>query len=366
MNRAVTHPSYQAYSYAKTIENFNTTVQKRGIKLHSCAYLHNYKKRYIDELVNPLYSEVLSFAPLYIKSEEEKLRDFIRRYVTKSAGYNLLYVVDNGKIRPSKALQDTLASMLRGNEEFVLIDEQKVVFETVKRLVEKAIKQNEKYTVIIEGGPGTGKSVVAISLLVELISKMKLNANYVTKNAASRKVYFAKLRQGNFKLNYVNYLFKGSGMFIDSLPNEFDCLLVDEAHRLNAKSGIFKNKGENQIKEIINASKVSVFFIDENQAVTSADIGSVDEIEKWAKLCGSTLYYNEDMHLNSQFRCNGSDAYLSFLDNLLGIRNDVNVDGFDIDFKLKIFDNPIEMREELRKKNYINNKARMLAGYCPC
>ena len=84
--------------------------------------------------------------------------------------------------------------------------------------------------------------------------------NYVTKNAAPRNVYFEKLKRDNFKLNYIKNLFKSSGSYTNSKKNEFDLLIVDEAHRLNERSELFGNQGENQIKEIINASKVSVFL----------------------------------------------------------------------------------------------------------
>src|SRR5690606_35015787 len=123
----------------------------------------------------------------------------------------------------------------------------------------------------------------------------------------------------NFKLNYIKNLFKGSGAFVDSKTNDFDCLIVDEAHRLNEKSGLFSNKGENQIKEIINASRVSVFFIDEDQIVTTKDFGSINEIVKQARLLGSEVIVGEDYKLTSQFRCNGSDGYIAFLDHTLGI-----------------------------------------------
>jgi len=364
MVRAVAHPSYQAYSYAKTIENFNATVQDEAIGMRPCAYLHNYKKAKLDELSNPLYSDVIELAPLYIKNEGNKLRNFIQRYVTKGPKRNLLYVIDNGRIRPSKALQDALGSMLKGNEEFVMIDEQKVVYETVRRLVDIALRQNKKYTVIVQGGPGTGKSVVAIQLLVELVTKRGLNAQYVTKNAAPRNVYFEELKRDKYKLGYVKNLFIGSGSFYDCERNTFDCLITDEAHRLNAKSGMFQNKGENQIKEIINASRVSVFFIDEDQVVTTKDIGSVSAIKMWAKTCGSEVFCDETTKLVSQFRCNGSDGYLAFIDDVLGIRRTANFDGFEGDYDLRIFDNPCEMREALRIKNLVNNKARMVAGYC--
>lgn len=364
MVRAVAHPSYQAYSYAKTIENFNATVQDEAIGMWPCAYLHNYKKSKLDELVNPLYADVIDLAPLYIKNEENKLRNFIKKFITKAPSRNLLYVIDNGRIRPSKALQDALGSMLKGNEEFIMIDEQKVVYETILRLVEIGLAKDKKYTVIVQGGPGTGKSVVAIQLLVELVAHRGLNAQYVTKNAAPRNVYFEELKREKYKLSYVKNLFKGSGSYYNCPPNTFDCLIADEAHRLNAKSGMYQNLGENQIKEIINASRVSVFFIDEDQIVTTKDIGSVEEIKKWAQVCGSEVFCDETTRLVSQFRCNGSDGYLAFIDDLLGIRNTANFDGFDGEYDIRIFDNPCEMREALRDKNRINNKARMVAGYC--
>lgn len=312
----------------------------------------------------PIYQEIINLAPLYIKSEEAKLRKFIKKYVTSSSSGNLLYKIDNGKIRPSKALQDTIVSMISGNQEFIMIDEQKVVYEAIKNLVERSRSTGQKYTIIVEGGPGTGKSVVAIQLLVDLIANRDLVVNYVTKNAAPRNVYFEKLKQGKALNNYVKNLFKSSGIYYDCPTDTFDCLIVDEAHRLNAKSGMFKNKGENQIKEIINAAKVSVFFIDENQVVTASDIGSVTEIKKWASALGSKIYSGEQYRLSSQFRCNGSDGYIAFLDDLLGIRNTANYNGFDHDYELKVFDDPDEMREALRIKNLPNNKSRMIAGYC--
>jgi DUF2075 family protein len=359
--RAVTHPSYQAYSYAKTIENYNEYVQNKQIELHPCSFLHNYQEEYRDQIDNYLYQDIIEISPIFLKRDKSKLREFIQKYIKKSDHGELLYQIDHGKIKPSKALQDALVSMINGNKEFYMIDEQKVVFSTIKKLVENAISNNEKYTIIVEGGPGTGKSVIAMNLLAEFRSLM---VNYVTKNAAPRNVYFTKLRQGKFRLNYIKNLFKGSGSYISSNNNDFDCLIVDEAHRLNQKSGMFSHLGENQIKEIIHASKVSVFFIDEDQVVTTKDFGSIKEIKKQAHALGSKIYSGDDFKLVSQFRCNGSDGYLAFLDDLLGIRNTANYDGFEMDYDIKVFNDPIEMREILREKNQMNNKARMMAGYC--
>ena len=357
--RAVTHPSYQAYSYAKTIESFNETVYKNDIKLIPSAFLHNYKEEYREELDNYLYEDIVKVAPIFLQRDKVKLREFITKNIKKSDQGKLLYEIDNGKIKPSKSLQDAVSSMLEGNQEFYMIDEQKVAFSTIKKLVEKSLKGNEKYTVIVEGGPGTGKSVIAINLLAEFRNNL---VNYVTKNAAPRNVFFEKLKRDKFKLNYIKNLFKGSGAYVNSSKNEYDLLIVDEAHRLNEKSGLFSNMGENQIKEIINASKVSVFFIDEDQKVTTKDFGSIDEIKKQAKLLNSNLFFGDEYNLVSQFRCNGSDGYLSFLDDVLEIREgsyDIN----DIDYEIKVFDDLVLMKEKLYELNKINNKTRIVAGY---
>lgn len=364
-NRAVTHPCYQAYSYAKIIESFNEDVYKNGIRLYPCAYLHNYKEESRKNIDETYYKDAVASAPLFLSRDTEKLRQFIKSYIKRKDGIDLLMKIENGKLKPAKSLQDSLASMLQGNQEFYLIDEQKVAYETIKKLVSNALKQSsrqEKYTVIVQGGPGTGKSVVAIQLLCDMI-KLGHSANYVTKNAAPRNVYFEKLRQGNYRMNYIRNLFKGSGSFIDVPCNYFDCLICDEAHRLQMKSGMFQNMGEAQIKEIIHAAKVSVFFIDEDQVVTTSDVGSVELIRHYAKEEHSTIIEGEDLNLVSQFRCNGSDGYLAFLDNMLEIRQTANYD-IAMDYDVRIFSDPNRMREELRLKNHIDNKSRMLAGYC--
>ena len=358
--RLVTHPSYQAYSYAKTIENFSEYVQLEKIVLHPCSYLHNYQEEFRGEIDNSFYNHIVSISPLFLKHDTLKLREFIKKYIKKPDDGEILYQIDHGKIRPSKALQDTLVSMLEGNEEYYMIDEQKVVYSSIKSIIEKNIDLSGKHTIIVEGGPGTGKSVVAINLLVNF---RHLNASYVTKNSAPRNVYFEKLRRGKYKWQYVKNLFKSSGVFVDSSTNEFDCLFVDEAHRLNRKTGFF-GKGENQIKEIINAAKISVFFIDENQRVTTKDIGTIDEIKKHARRFGSKIHHGVDFLLTSQFRCNGSEGYIVFIDALLGIRRTANYDYFDLDYDIRVYDDPVKMREDLRELNKINNKARMIAGYC--
>lgn len=353
--RNVAHPSYQAWSYASLIRDFNSTVQNENINLFPCAYLHNYKKRPIEPLLDESFHKYIEEAPLFLDGDALKLRHFIKKFITRGNA-TILYDIEHGKLRPSKSLQDAITSMVEGNTEFILIDEQKVIFE---KLFWHVINNDKKKKVfIIDGGPGTGKSVLAINLLSE-ITKKELVSFYVSKNSAPRNVFLKKLTDGNFKKAQVNILFTNSGKFIDVPSNTFDCLIVDEAHRLNEKSGLFANQGENQIKEIINASRMSVFFIDDKQRVTLKDIGSVSEIKKWARYLNAEIFYDQ---LESQFRCNGSDGYLAWIDNLLQIEDTAN-NNFDFDYDFRVFDNPTDLYEEIRSKNS-NNKSRMLAGYC--
>ncbi len=350
------HPSYQAWSYSTLLYGFNATVYEEKIGLEPCAYLHNHVDD--DVITNTFYDDYLKKAPPFFKGDKEKLQDFIAQYVRYGEKKNTLYRIDHGEIRPSKNLADCLVSMMKGNQEFIMIDDQKVVYETALSFSKKSSKTN-KNVLIVEGGPGTGKSIVAINLLVA-ITKLGLNTQYVTKNSAPRAVFEAKLT-GTFKKTQISNMFTGSGSYVKCAPHAFDALIVDEAHRLNEKSGMMKNVGENQIKEIIEASKCSIFFIDEDQRVTWHDIGRKDEIERWALRLGAKVH---NLKLESQFRCNGSDGYLAWLDNTLQIKETANkaLDGIKYDFR--IIASPKELHELIIEKNKVNNKARLVAGYC--
>ncbi len=366
--RDETHPSYQAYAYAMTIKNYNEAIQAADVGLYPCAFLHDYKEIYRSQIENPFYEDAIKAAPVFIGDDYQKFREFIKRYVRKADKNKILYELDNGKIRPSKSLEEALPKMLKGKPEFYLLDEQKVVESSIVNIVEHTMVNSGKSTVIVQGGPGTGKSVVAINLMAELLhgsrGRPSYTTEYVTKNSAPRNVYFAELRGDNYRQGYIKNLFRSSDGFYETRANDIDVLLVDEAHRLRSKSGVFKNKGENQIKEIINAARISVFFIDDDQRVTVGDIGSVKAIEDWAKALGATVYEGPEFVLSAQFRCNGSDGYINFLNNVLGIKETANTDLGDLDYDFRVFSDPVAMREALRKKNQLNNKSRMVAGYC--
>jgi uncharacterized protein len=350
------HPSYQVWTYAALINDFNETVREEGISLVPCAYLHNLDRR--DVIEAPFYAEHVKKAPVFISHDVAKLAAFLKQNIRYGDANNVMYRIENGKIRPSRSLADALVSMLKGNHEFLMIDDQKLAFETAIDSAYKA-KKLGKQVLIIEGGPGTGKSVVAINLLVTLTDRDML-VQYVSKNAAPRAVYAAKLT-GSLKKTQINNLFKGSGSFTETKKDFFDALIVDEAHRLNEKSGLYGNQGENQIKEVIQSAKTTIFFIDEDQRISLRDIGHKAAIRDWAKKLGAEL---TELKLESQFRCAGSDGYLAWVDDVLQVRDTANTDLAEIGFDFRVFDSPNALRSEIEKRNTERNSARMVAGYC--
>ena len=356
-NREVVHPSYQAWSYATLLEGFNDAVYDGGINVKPCAYLHNYQR---DGAIDSIhYIAYTDKAPLFLKGKEERVRlqEFLKKYIKYGDSKKILYELRDGKIRPSKALADSLKGLLKQQPEFVLIDDQKEVFESLIALA-TAASSNRPAVAIAQGGPGTGKTVLAINLLVRLTSH-GLVGKYVSKNAAPREVYQAKLTGTITKTKFSN-MFTGSGSFVNATANCFDFLIVDEAHRLNEKSGLYGNLGEHQVKELIGASKCTIFFIDEDQRVTLNDVGTQQVIRDFASLKQAKI---QPHTLESQFRCGGSDGYLAWLDNTLAIRDTANNTLAGIQYDFRVFDSAESMHDAIIEKN-TNNRARVVAGYC--
>lgn len=343
--KETTHPSYQVACYASLLYDFNEAVHQRKVSLHPCVFMHNY----VDDgsISDARYRKYTEKAPVFCKDEEDKLREFITRYVSKSDRNKSIYVIENGKIVPSKSLIDCVVKMAQGNPEFKMIDEQKVAYQNILWAYDEYLRTGRKQVVIVKGGPGTGKSVIAVKLLVEM-TRRKLLAHYVSKNSAPRNVFYKKFMESKDVHSSIKNLFKSSGGYFDKKVNELDMLIVDEAHRLQQFSGRYGNLGENQIKEIILAAKVSVFFIDEKQLVDFRDIGSVAAIEAWAKYEQADVHHHQ---LVAQLRCSGSDEYLNWLDHLLQFDNLQPVKLTGTTYEFKVFDSPSEMMEEIKKQN---------------
>jgi len=349
------HPSYQANSYKDFISDFNENIGEDGVAAYACAYLHNFDKRSPEPLVEGSYAEIVKKAPIYFRQDQDSLEAFMAQHVGKGRGRDIIYELESGRIRPTKKLIDHVSSMYTNNSTFTLLDEQKVAFERAKAF---ALKQDRKYAVIIKGGPGTGKSVISVNLLGALL-KEKLNTVFVAPNSSFRTVMVKRLAKEHSS-DRINMLFKGSGNYVHAAPNTYDCLVVDEAHRLK-KKGAYMYQGQNQVEDIIKAAKTSVFFIDDDQAIRPEDVGSVAEIKRVAEEQDAEIY---EIELTAQFRCSGAEGYVNWVNDVLHLKQTGNYDGWDDkDFDFKLFDDPNDLHRAIIEKDAAGFDARMLAGY---
>lgn len=360
----VAHPSYQAYTYKSLLLNYGGADELKETSLNPCAYLHNMSENYRSVLEDDIYSEWTKEAPVFLKSDVLNLRKFISSYIAaKSSDNQLLYKIDYGKIKPTKSLQDSIDSMLCGNKEFEMVDEQAVAYDYIMNAIKAAQADNKKHVLIIQGGPGTGKSVLAVNVLADSISKMGLNASYITKNSAPRNCYGALLAHGDAKkLVNLKMAFRSPHSLPFVPANGIDVGIFDEAHRMQQKPYMYK--GNDMLRDAIFASRVSIFFVDEDQRVTVNDCYNVEKIKQYALNLGAVLETEEPFVLQSQFRCNGSDGYMAFIDDVLELNETANKTLDKETFDFRVFDTPGTMRDTLRLYNGERNKSRMCAGYC--
>lgn len=360
----VAHPSYQAYSYKTLILDYCDDTMVNNETLKPCAYLHNLSEKYRPVIEDKLFDEWTTEAPVFLQQDVLKMRNFVKQYIKiKASDGSLLYKIEEGRLRPTKSLQDALDSMLCGNEEFHMIDEQVVAYDKIMKAIKESKNDNKKHVIIITGGPGTGKSVLAINVLARCIIDLKLNASYITKNMAPRKCYANLLAKGNAKkMINLQKAIQSPWCLPTTIYNGLDVGIFDEAHRMQKKpSGRMPYLGNDMLEDAIKAAKVSIFFVDDDQRITSKDIYSVDSIIAYAKRENAIVH--APYELVSQFRCDGSDGYISFLNNLLEIKQTANTTFEFNKLDVQVFDNPVQMRDELRELNKINNKTRMIAGY---
>lgn len=359
------HPSWQAFSYGTTLTNFNEYIENNPINLFTCCFLHDYKSEYENEIKNEVYEEGLRKAPAFIEDEWLRFAEFVGRKIKNPTKTNLLYELSNGRIKPSKFLVDCLSNSLNGNDDIQLIGQQRIAFSNLKREIGIALKINERKVIIVRGGAGTGKSLIALHLLGELHRKGK-TAFYVAKSSYVKAAYYKKLTRDIPDYKILRTLFRGSGDFHKdgfNTDKQFDCLIVDEAHRLTEKTKVsFMYYGNNQIKEIIHASKVSVFFIDETQQIDIKDYGTIENIKLAAASEGATVIEDDKYTLKSQFRCNGSDSYISWVESLLYNKKMEPITEI-MDYDIKLFDDLVELHESIVEKDRVSkNPCRMLSG----
>lgn len=374
-NRIVAHPSQQVKGYQGYLSNFIEVFSNHEVSLTGLAYCYNYTKNDTTKssvLYDPKYATLLSQYPTYAKDQFDELTEKLTGLLKNGAGLSIFNKVIDSPIRPSKKLLNEVSSMIEGGNTsaFALIDDQIVarnmILDKIRKMVHTEDGEFKKSVIIVKGGPGTGKTVIALHLMAEL-SKFTngnhgLNVQYATKSKPLLEGVRYQIRPGarlmfHNVLNYIPNLVK---------PNSVDVLLVDEAHRIQKTPNHQYTKPENrtnlpQVDAIIQSAKVTVFFIDDKQAIRGVEIGSTTLIKEAAERFGAHV---EECELKAQFRCNGCDEYMKWIDHIL--YNEPITSVFNLnEFDFRIYDDIQEMYNKLVEQNNIEGQdARLMAGFC--
>jgi hypothetical protein len=362
--RDTLHPSVQAGQYRDYLADMHSAFHDgaRPVELSACAYLHNYLAEAGDPIFSPKFSAVLERTPLFGTDSSAQLEEFLVARLERGCGMPVLDKIEHSKVRPSKKLLEHVAAVVRGEPRFVLLDEQRVVFERTLAEAKRGFMDRKKRVLLIQGGPGTGKSVLAANLLGQL-SKEGLNAQYATGSRAFtttlRKIVG---RRAAAQLTYFN-------SYADAEPGSVDVLICDEAHRIRERSvtrytpRVVRDTLSPQIDELLRAAKVSVFFIDDRQIVKPGEIGSTTLIRSKAVQVGATLH---EYRLEAQFRCAGSDGFVNWIDNTLGIHQTANQiwNAKSESFDFRIYRSADDLEKAIRERAEAGASARLVAGFC--
>ncbi|AOM79494.1 DUF2075 domain-containing protein [Pedobacter steynii] len=371
-NRSLLHPSVQVGNYMYYLQD-NSTVFYEGsepIKLSACSYLHNYSISSNDVLTDQRFQNSISRFPLYASEDRLALSEFITQKVNSGDGMSILAEIEQSKMRPSKKLLKQVSTVIKQKlkgelklfgtvktkGDYILLDEQLIVYDTVMSIVRKGLENKQKHAIIVKGGAGTGKSVIGLQLLADLAA-----LNFNTQYATGSKAFTETLRKilGDSSKSLLKYFMS----YGEAESNEIDVLLMDEAHRIREKTGYpFKATGKTQVQDLLNAAKVSVFFIDDFQAVRKGEIGSSGFIRAQAELAGCKVY---EYDLEGQFRNGGSERYSEWIDHTLHIRKTATSEWInEPDYEFHIMDSAEALEEAIRAKVELGYTARVMAGFC--
>ena len=359
-NTPILHPAVQVSRYCEYLNDFNRYVSDDNTNLFGIAYLHNW----IDannpalDLIQPT-----SHGMLFTANQKNRLKEFLIARISSKFSEQITDDFLNSKVAPTKQLMQLAADEVKNREQFRLLDEQQIAYSMVMKALRDAETSNTKTAVIITGGPGTGKSVIALSLLGELSRRGK-----TTLHATGSKAFRNSLRKvAGARAPQIQKLFSYFNSFMSAERNSLDVIICDEAHRIRETSANRYTKadlrtGTPQLHELLNVARVPVFLLDSNQVVRKGETGTPEYIEVEARNLGLNVIR---VDLDGQFRCGGSRLYETWLNGFLKIEDSKSIAwSKDPNFNVIVADSPDEIVEKLQGFESEGYKSRITAGYC--
>ena len=359
------HPCLQVQGYVIDMNDFIKVFrEKQKVDLIGCAYCHNYNKNENAVLYNPQFKGIIEEYPLFSKQDVKKLGEYLKEKLSSDPGFQIFNRFIHSEIGPSKMLLDHVGDMINKQQVFNLIDDQIAARNAIMDRAKKQSKQHDKSVIIVKGGPGTGKSVIALEVMGELMRTGK-----PVYHATGSSAFTKTLRKivGKRAEKFYKFFFN----FTKLKENEISVLICDEAHRIRKDSNnwgvpsAFKSKNP-QIDDLIKPAKLSVFFIDEHQIVRPNEVGNVELIKNSALKLGVPKSNIFEFELKTQFRCSGSDSFLQWLEDVLNIREtELPISLESSEMKFEVVDSPKKLKDIIDMKNKEKpNSARIVAGFC--
>ena len=360
-NRPILHPALQVRAYCDHLADFTLSLASEKDALAGAAYLHNAADAGVADLM-ALPGD--RYGRIFTGQRRGEFIDFLKsRLSAELSGATAADQLLASRIAPSRQLLAVAAEEVQQREQFTLLDEQRVAYEYVFAAVERARKANTKTVVVISGGPGSGKSVIALSLLGELARQGR-----AVLHATGSRSFTQTLRKvAGKRAPRVQKMFQYFNSFMAAEPNDLDALILDEAHRIRETSASRWTRAEHrtgrpQIEELLDAARVPVFLLDEFQVVRPGEQGTVSDIEQHAAARGIHV---EKINLDAQFRCGGSEEYVLWVKRLLGLERGGAISwAGDPHFEVAIAESLQEMEAFLASKHEAGYGARIAAGYC--
>lgn len=302
----------------------------------------------------------MSAAPVFAADDVEEFVSFLATHVGHGDGIEVMSRLEENRYRPSKKLMDHVAGVIQNKPEYTLLDEQQVAFDAVISAARRGVHNRQKQVIVIKGGPGTGKSVLAINLVASLLANHD-STHYVTGSKAFtetlRKVIGQRGRE----------LFTYTNGYVSAEADSVDVLVTDEAHRIrdvssNRFTPATKRSGMKQVEELIRAARVCVFLVDDHQVVRPDELGSVAYIREYAQKHQCVI---QEFELEAQFRCNGSDKFVRWINGMLEIDDESPFQWTGNDaFDFQIFSTPESLEQAIRTKIHTGASGRLVAGFC--
>jgi len=360
--RDVLHPSVQVGGYCQYLSDSHTAFHEGSdpINLTACSYLHNYSFHPDEPLLEKKFDQWIRDYPIFSADDAAKLIDELGARLSHGSGMPVLDRIERSKYRPSKKLMEHVSGLLDGRPEYVLLDDQVIAFDRVLAAARAAKNSSRKAVVLVIGGPGTGKSVIALNLVAQL-AREGLSSHYATGSSAFTQTLREVVgRRAGSLFNYFN-------SYTAMEPDALDVIVCDEAHRLrktstNQWTAAVRRTNKAQIQELLEVARTAVFFIDDKQVVRPKEVGSADLIRKATAASGANL---QEITLKAQFRCAGSDGFIQWVENTLEIeRTPTVLWNTKQSFEFRICDSPSDLDKAIRQRLQEGNKARLTAGYC--